>query len=498
MPTTKEKDFNNISSINTLGALKASGHKSKSLKEEMRANLISKLQNNDSPFKGIHGYEDTVIPEIERAILAGHNINLLGLRGQAKTRMARQLINLLDEYIPIIAGNELNDNPLKPITKQGQKLISQHGDQTPIEWLSREERYIEKLATPDVSIADLIGDIDPVKAINEKLSYSDESVIHFGLIPRSHRCIFVMNELPDLQARIQVALFNILEEGDIQIRGFKLRLPLEIQFVFTANPEDYTSRGSIITPLKDRIGSQIITHYPQDIQLAKTITKQEAKITKSALALVKEHELINDIIEQIVFEARENEYVDQKSGVSARLSISARELLFSAVERRVLKNSENQSSVRITDLEAIIPAMTGKIEMVYEGEQEGVKNVSQILIGKAIRHIFLKYFPSPETKKRKENQKDVISPYDDILSFFEKGETLSLYLDDSNASYQTKLNKLAGLDSLVKTYIKGEDDNSLIWKEFVLYSLAEFSKLSKTNIQNSVKFGDLLNSMFQF
>jgi magnesium chelatase subunit I len=264
--------------IKTLGQLKRAGYKSKSIKEELRENLIRRLRNRETVFEGIWGYEETVIPDLERAILAGHDINLLGLRGQAKTRLARLMVNLLDDYIPVIDGSELNDDPLSPISRFAKDKINELNDDTPISWLYKDDRYTEKLATPDVSIADLIGDVDPIKAASLKLPYSDERVIHFGLIPRSNRSIFVINELPDLQARIQVALFNILQEGDIQIRGFKIRMPLDIQFVFTANPEDYTNRGSIVTPLKDRIDSQIITHYPKTLDIGKRITQQEARL----------------------------------------------------------------------------------------------------------------------------------------------------------------------------------------------------------------------------
>jgi magnesium chelatase subunit I len=314
---TEEKPFNFIHlseqhtmiNIRTLGDLKKSGYKPKSIKEELRDNLIKRLKNKQSVFEGIWGYEETVIPDLERAILAGHDINLLGLRGQAKTRLARLMVNLLDDYIPVVAGSELNDDPLKPLSRFAKDKIAELGDDTPIQWLPREERYTEKLATPDVSIADLIGDVDPIKAATLKLQYSDERVIHFGLIPRSNRSIFVINELPDLQARIQVALFNILQEGDIQIRGFKIRLPLDIQFVFTANPEDYTNRGSIVTPLKDRIDSQIITHYPKTLDIGKRITQQEARL-KEAQRHITVNEIAKDLVEQIAFEARKSEYVD--------------------------------------------------------------------------------------------------------------------------------------------------------------------------------------------
>ena len=338
-----------IENINTLGELKNSGYKSRGIKEELRENLIEKIKKNEPTFPGIHGYEDSVIPEMERAILSRHNINLLGLRGQAKTRLARLMVNLLDEYMPVVQGSEINDDPLNPISRYATELVKEKGDDTPIKWVHREERFFEKLATPDVTVADLIGDVDPIKAANLKLSYADDRVIHFGMIPRANRSIFVINELPDLQARIQVALFNILQEGDIQIRGFKLRLPLDLQFVFTANPEDYTNRGSIVTPLKDRIGSQILTHYPDSIKIAKTITAQEAKLDKRQSELVHVPELAKDLLEQISFEARESEFIDEKSGISARLSITAYENLLSTAERRSLKSGDDKTLLRFGD-----------------------------------------------------------------------------------------------------------------------------------------------------
>src|SRR5438034_1349317 len=306
----------NISNIKTLGELKASGYQSKSIKEELRRNLIQKLKQKENTFPGIIGYEDSVIPDVERALLSKHNILFLGLRGQAKTRMARQMTELLDEYIPMIAGSEINDDPLKPISKYSIDQIAGHGDDTPIHWVHRSERYAEKLATPDVSVADLIGDVDPIKAANLKLSFANKRVIHYGIIPKSNRGIFVINELPDLQARIQVALFNILEEGDVQIRGFKLRLPLDILFVFTANPEDYTNRGAIVTPLKDRIESQILTHYPKDLDTALAITEQEAEVEEQQKSIVTVSDLAKRLIEQVAFEARASEFVDKKSETS--------------------------------------------------------------------------------------------------------------------------------------------------------------------------------------
>ena len=350
--------------MRTLGELKASGYQPRSVKDELRANLIQKIRQKETIFPGIYGFDDTVLPDVERAILSRHNILLLGLRGQAKNRIARMLVHLLDEYIPVVTGSELNDDPLAPISRMAKDLIAVHGDATPIEWMHRDERYVEKLATPDVSIADLVGDVDPIKAANLRLPYSDERVIHFGLIPRSHRCLFVINELPDLQARIQVSLFNVLQEGDMQIRGFKLRLPLDVEFIFTANPEDYTNRGSIITPLKDRIESQITTHYPTSIEVGRKITEQEARISAEQRERIRIPTVLKDLIEEIAFAARESEFVDKKSGVSARLTISAYENLYSSAERRLLRNGEDKTTARLTDFWGVIPALTGKVEMV--------------------------------------------------------------------------------------------------------------------------------------
>ncbi|MDC1473978.1 magnesium chelatase, partial [Flavobacteriaceae bacterium] len=379
-----------VTTIKTLGELKQFGYASRSIKVELRENLIAHLKNKTTPFTGVIGYENTVLPELERAILSMHNINLLGLRGQAKTRIARAMVNLLDPFIPVVSGSEINDDPLQPISKFAIDLIAEMADKTPISWLAREERFFEKLATPDVSVSDLIGDIDPIKAANLKLSYADPRVLHFGMIPRANRCIFVINELPDLQARIQVSLFNILQEGDIQIRGFKLRLPIDIQCVFTANPEDYTNRGSIVTPLKDRIGSQILTHYPKDIETAKKITAQESR---QQILPIKVPELARDLLEQISFEARESDYIDAKSGVSARMSITAFQNLMSTAERRLLLSDEESTTIRLSDFTGIYPAITGKVELVYEGEQEGADFVAQHLLESAIKTLFDARFP---------------------------------------------------------------------------------------------------------
>ena len=485
--------MNKNENIKTLSELKKAGYQYKTIKEELRQNLIAKLKKKENVFEGIWGYEETVIPDLERAILAGHDINLLGLRGQAKTRLARLMVHLLDEYIPVIEGSELNDDPLHPISHYGVDKVKELGDYTPITWLHRDDRYTEKLATPDVSIADLIGDVDPIKAASLKLPYSDERVIHFGLIPRSHRSIFVINELPDLQARIQVALFNILQEGDIQIRGFKLRLPLQIQFVFTANPEDYTNRGSIVTPLKDRIDSQIITHYPKTLEIGKRITQQEANIHADQKKLISGAEITKDLIEQIAIEARKSEFVDAKSGVSARLTISAYENLIAAAERRALINQEKSTVIRISDFVGVIPSITGKVELVYEGQQEGPGIVAQNLVGKAIRTQFIQYFPDPE-KFRKQKEK---SPYKKISSWFGDGNSLDLLHDMPNSDYEKTLKSVPGLADLVNEYHKAQDISmKLFLMEFALHGLAEYSLISKHNLSSGLQFKDLLSSMF--
>lgn len=486
-----------ILSITTLGALKAAGYQAKSIKQELRDNLITKIKNKENVFEGIWGYEDTVIPDIERAILSQHHINLLGLRGQAKTRIARLMVTLLDEYVPVVRGSELNDDPLEPLSRFAKDTIAQQGDQTPIVWWHRSERYTEKLATPDVSVADLIGDADPIKAATLKLPYSDERVVHFGLIPRSHRGIFVINELPDLQARIQVSLFNILQEGDIQIRGFKLRLPLDIQFVFTANPEDYTNRGSIVTPLKDRIDSQIVTHYPKTLAIGKRITLQEANIKPEQHDLVTTNALIEDLIEQIAFEARQSEYVDAKSGVSARMTISAYENLISAAERRALLNGEEKTYIRVADLVGVIPAVCGKVELVYEGEIEGPVIVAQNLIGKAIRTQFLNYFPDPEKIKKVAKDKAGKNPFKPVIDWFMDGNIIDIFNDSSDTDYSSRLHAIDGLDDLIeKIYPTFEGREKLFMMEFVLHGLSEFSMISKKTLDQGLQFKDLTDSLF--
>jgi magnesium chelatase subunit I len=483
--------------LKTFGELKAAGYKSVSVKEELRQNLIHSIKEQADLFPGVKGYEDTVMPQVESALLAKHNILLLGLRGQAKTRIARQMTDLLDEWVPVIAGSEIQDDPFQPLSVFGKEMIATMGDQTAITWLHRDNRYTEKLATPDVSVADLIGDLDPIKAAANKWSYADERAIHFGLIPRANRGVFVINELPDLQARIQVALFNILQEGDIQIRGFKVRMPLDIVFVFTANPEDYTNRGSIITPLKDRIQSQILTHYPKSIETAKAITEQEAAVSEEVKAKVVVPELLKILIEQIAFEARASEYVDQKSGVSARLTISAMELLYAVAERRMLLNGETSTVARIQDLYGVLPALSGKMELVYEGENEGMANVARFILGKSLRNEFEHFFPNPEKIKKAKGKIEPI--FDAITTWFGEGHQVDIGQNFSDKEYRENLMQVPTLKQTVEKMVpnKGQDQNRIyVFMEFLLHGLAEYSQLSKQLLDKQTSFRDLVGSMF--
>lgn len=479
--------------IKTLGELRASQWKSKTIQQELRDNLLERLKLGIPSFDHLIGYDDTVIPDLERAILSGHHINLLGLRGQAKTRIARSMVQLLDEWIPYLAGSEIYDNPLNPISTFGKALILKEGDKAPIEWLHRSERYGEKLATPDVSVADLIGDIDPIKAANLKLSLSSEEVIHYGLIPRSNRGLFVINEIPDLQPRIQVALFNILQEGDIQIRGFKLRLPLDIQFIFTANPEDYTNRGSIVTPLKDRIGSQILTHYPKTRDLAMSITAQEVLMQDERLKKIYVPKLAAELIEQIGIEARNSEYIDQKSGVSARLSITAMQNLLSAAERRLYLIDQAKGSIRMNDFNGVLSAINGKIELVYEGEQEGAAIVSKKLLSQAIRTLFAEYVEDLNKLKKK----DAVSKFLAIENWFIQHDGLELSDFDSEDLYKEKLKTVDDLKNMaIKTGICNNEADEFFMMEFLLHGLSEFSKLSRKDSFGKNMFGDLMRSIF--
>ncbi|WP_292009413.1 sigma 54-interacting transcriptional regulator [Chryseobacterium sp.] len=468
----------------TFKELKDSGYTDKTIKEEIQANLIAKIKAKEPVFEGLWGYEDTVIPQLKKAILAGHHINLLGLRGQAKTRIARSMVSLLDEYMPIVKGSEINDSPFHPISKFARDLVAELGDKTPISWVHRSSRFYEKLATPDVNVSDLIGDLDPIKAATLKLPYSDERVLHYGMIPRANRSIFVLNELPDLQARIQVSLFNILQEGDIQIRGFQLRMPLDIQFVFTANPEDYTNRGSIVTPLKDRIGSQIFTHYPQTIALARQITEQEAVISDEDKTKIYIPGLAKDLLEEVAFAARDSEYVDAKSGVSARLTISAMENLVAAAKLRILESGAEKTNVRLLDFMSIIPSITGKIELVYEGEQEGADYVAKILIDQAVMNQFESLFPRiPKLEKE-----GIKTAYTDLIKWFNKN-SLQLYYTDTDEEFYQKLNSIPPLVKVVEENTSGlstEDQN--FCKELVLWALTISKKLDKSEDQANFTF----------
>ena len=488
----------------TIAELKSSGYKIIPVKDELRKNLIHKLQQNEELFPGIIGYEKTVIPSIVNALLAKHDILLLGLRGQAKSRLVRALPSLLDEFIPVIKGCEINDNPFQPVCKHCRDLVQQDGDTVEIEWMGRDLRFSEKLATPDVTIADLIGDIDLIKAATQRLHYAHEEAIHYGIIPRTNRGIFAINELPDLQPRIQVGLFNIMEEKDIQIRGFNIRIPLDLLIVFTANPEDYTNRGNLITPLKDRIDSQIITHYPKNLEDAVAITKQEAWIHRNGRDIKMPH-YFNEIIEQIGFEARMSEFVDQKSGVSARLTISAIENFISNAERRAILLKESTIVPRFCDLHSTLPAITGKVELVFEGEQEGSVKIGKALIGKAVRCIFEKYFPNPLHRKQKSNKQtsgleEEKSDYNPILTWFGLGNKIEIADDMPFDNYRIELSKVKGLREVTVKYMPHMKDNPFelaTAMEFVLDALHQYSKIAKDDVDTTTVYKDLIGSIFQ-
>lgn len=480
--------------IKTLGDLKSSSYRVESVKDELRRNLLQRLENKKEVFPGILGYDQSVIPQLQNAILSRHDILLLGLRGQAKSRILRLIPLLLDEYIPIVSGSELNDNPFAPLSKFAQERIQSCGDETPISWLHRSERYAEKLATPDTSIADLIGDIDPIKAAHNRLTYADEEVIHFGIIPRTNRGIFAINELPDLQARIQVGLLNILEEQDIQIRGFNTRFELDLLMVFSANPEDYTNRGNIITPLKDRIDCQVLTHYPRQIDTAIKITDQEAWQNRNGVQ-VTIPEFIRKIIEVAAFEARASEYVDQKSGVSARMTRSALEAVIANAERRAALHGQSKVCVRISDLYYIESAITGKLELVYEGEQEGPQKVARLLIGQAIRVVFSEYFPNPSLKGKPREA------YGKILAWFANGNTLTLDPELSDTAFGTCLKAVDGLDPFIRAQFPSNRNSPVSakhrWalKEFILEGLHQASMLGKEQQTYSDMMGSMLGSL---
>ncbi len=478
--------------VRTLKELKESSWQSVSVKDEIRKNLIRKIKKGDRIFEGILGYEKTVLPQIQHAILSRHDMILLGLRGQAKTRILRMLTQFLDEYMPIVAESEINDDPFNPLSRFAIDLIDEKGDETPIEWVHRLNRYGEKLATPDTTVADLIGDIDPIKAATHKLNLADENAINFGLIPRTNRGIFVINELPDLQPRIQVALLNIMQERDIQIRGFNVRIPLDISMAFSANPEDYTNRGNIITPLKDRIDAQIITHYPKELETGISITKQEAWDERHQDIKVHIPDVYREVVEQAAFEARDSEYVDQKSGVSTRMTITAMEQIISSAERRAIINGESETSVRIADVYHVVPALTGKLELVYEGEQEGAISVAKHIVGRSISKVFKRHFPDPQSRSEEEK-----SSYKAITDWFSSGNEINISDTLSNKDYQKILRKVSGLKELVKKQISSSNDFELnSWMDLVLEALHQNSMLSKQDLDDQTSYSDMVGSMF--
>jgi magnesium chelatase subunit I len=520
-----------IHSPRTVGELRETGYRVRSVKDEMRENLLVRLARGGQLFDGILGYERTVLPALQNAILARHDIILLGLRGQAKTKLLRALVTLLDEQIPTIEGCEMNDQPFDPVCKHCRRLTSEKGDETPIVWIPRDDRYREKLATPDVTVADLIGDIDPIKAANKRLTYADEEVIHFGIIPRTNRGIFAINELPDLAPRIQVSLLNILEEKDLQIRGFPVRIPLDVVLVFSANPEDYTSRGNIITPLKDRIDSQILTHYPRSTEIAREITRQEAWSARAGVdAEIVIPEYVRDLIEQIAFVARESELVDQSSGVSARMPISALEILQSNLERRAVVTGDRRVFPRLSDLNMVLPAITGKVEMVYEGEQQGSEVVARKLVGTAVMTFFESKFPPVEragkaaaaerekerrgfgeidpsarvesrrgrrpTGEREEQTPPVVqgeADYDAIVSWFMDGNRVTVSDEQPFAEYLGVLRKVPHLEQTCRAFLRPESDEELAFgMELVLEALHQALRLTREDLDSTITFTELM------
>jgi magnesium chelatase subunit I len=473
-----------------VGELEASGYRNRPIKQEIRENLRRKLADGETLFPDVIGYDRTVIPELVNALLAGHDLILLGLRGQAKTRILRQLTGLLDEQLPVLAGCELNDDPFAPVTTTGRALVEELGSEAPIEWMDRHQRYNEKLATPDVSIADLLGDIDPIKAATHKLTFADPEVIHFGIVPRTNRGIFAINEVPDLAPRIQVGLLNILEERDLQIRGFPIRIPLDILMVFSANPEDYTNRGTIITPLKDRLSSQILTHYPTEIGEGTRITQQEARIDRGEDNF-ELNPLAWELVEQVAFSARESDLVDHTSGVSARLPIAAMELLASNLERRALRTPGDRVTPRICDLHMILPAITGKVEMVYEGEQKGVEVVARQLIGQAVREIFERRFPEIGRELGSGGEDDD-GPYANIVRWFADGNVLELSDEQTNAEYESALSGVPELMELARSLTPAGEAEPPMVAELILEGLAQHSKLGREDLDSTVTYKEML------
>lgn len=481
----------------TLGELKESGYRPRSVHAELRANLVERLKARAPVLPGIVGYGDSVEPQLVNALLSGHSFILLGLRGQAKTRIARSLGALLDEWIPAIEGSELNEDPFAPVTVPSRARARELGDALPLRWIHRDERYHEKLATPDVTVADLIGDVDPIKAATRRLTFADPEVIHFGILPRANRGIFCVNELPDLAARIQVGLLNILEEGDIQVRGFPIRMPLDVALVFTANPEDYTNRGSIITPLRDRIASQILTHYPKSLEDARAITEAEAWSERGAGAVrVHVPDALREAVDLVAFEARESEFVDQASGVSARLSIALLENVLSNAERRALLAGSPDATARPADLYTAIPAVTGKVELVYDGEREGIAAVAKMLVGKALASAFARRFPDGYAED--EGDAGASAPvYERVLGWFRAGGTLALDDVAPDGDHFARLAAVDGLEELVRRHGEPRDEaECAALMELVLEGLHQNSLLSRDDDGEQVRvFGDMLAQM---
>ena len=477
--------------MSTLGELKQSGWRSRSVRDELRENLVAAIKSGQADserWPGILGFDKTVLPQIENAILSRHDFILLGLRGQAKTRILRMLTRFLDEKLPVLNGCELNDDPFHPISRRGRTLIEDAGDDAPIAWLTREERYREKLATPDVTIADLLGDIDPIKAAARRLSLSDEDVLHFGIIPRTNRGIFAVNELPDLSPRIQVGLLNILEERDVQLRGHPVRFPLDVMLVFSANPEDYTNRGNIITPLRDRIASQVITHYPGNLEISRRITEQEAWTERDG-ATVHVPEFMRDVIEEVAFQARKSEFVDQASGVSVRLTVSLLENVTSNAERRALRLGKSEVRARLSDLFAADSAVTGKIELVFEGEREGPAMVADRVLGEGALAVFKRHFPAPYAKGR-----EAPDAYKSIIDWFARGH--GVVVTDESAAIEG-IRDVPTLVDLVEAHLDPPEEDVEAACELVLEGLHRSSLLAKDKSPDGVTYGDMLRDMLR-
>ena len=458
----------------TLGALRSSSFSQeklagRSVKDEIRNNLICKIQRGEALFPGIVGYEDTVVPQMVNAILSRHNFILLGLRGQAKTRLIRMLTNWFDEWTPYVNGCEIHDNPYRPICRRCRTLTEQAGDDAPIGWLHRDQRYVEKLATPDVTIADMIGDIDPIKAARSGQDISDELTVHYGLLPRANRGIFAINELPDLAGKIQVGLFNIMQEGDVQIKGYPVRLPLDVMLVFTANPEDYTARGKIITPLKDRIGSEIRTHYPATLEHGIAITEQEAWTERASPIEVRVPDYMRELVEQLAFQAREDKRIDKRSGVSQRLPISVLENVVSNAERRALKARESVAVPRVLDLYSALPAITGKLELEYEGELKGGDAVAREIIRTAVGKTYDRYFEGANVAQ--------------IIQWFDLGGALKLDGDVASSEMVAQLNGIQGLMEKTKALGLTANEPDAVRAaagEFILEGLYAHRRISRS------------------